>query len=170
MNKIQVVEQMVHLEKLAAENPAKAAECYFQLANAWYNMTWHGKNWLMVKQWWSRGELYFNDDLRGREVFNRDYYGCNKAKEYYLKAIQHTKDKNLASLSCMMAGVCEKYYQKFLWCLSNPKNDWDMYEGEFTNPYTARLKKKGMNDKVYEKLINECALYNDFIGKYNKKL
>jgi hypothetical protein len=167
LGKKQVVEAMLRLEKLAAADKQKAPECYFQLANAWYNMTWYGKNWLMVKQWWSTSEPGWNDELKRQPVFYRDYYGCNMAKEYYLKALQSTSDKNLASLCCLMAGICEDHYREYMSLLRDAYDDYE----PGPNPYKVRLKRKGMKTDVYDQLtVNECALYFDFIKQYNRRL
>jgi hypothetical protein len=169
LNKRQVVEAMIGLGRLAGRDPQKAAECYYQLANAWFNMTWYGKNWLMVKQWWSTNEDFANEELKRRPAFYKDYFGCFTAKEYYLKALKLTKDKNLASLCCYMAGVCEDHFQEYSYRLKSKDGDIDNYEAK-PNPYTTWLKRKGFNSAVYEELVSECALYADFIRQYNKSL
>lgn len=163
LNKKQVIKEMIRLENMIAKNDPRSAECYFQLANAWYNMTWYGKNWLMVHQWWSTG-----DYPSEKNAFNDDYHGCNRAKAYYLLALQKTKDKNLASLACFMAGVCENNSRKYI--NSVYEKDIDYYNYAEKNPYKKRLSQKGMSEKIYNELVSECALYLDFIGRYNKVL
>ena len=63
LNKKQVIEEMIRLEQLTNANPQKAAVCYYQLANAWYNMSWYGKNWMMVRQWWSSNDTFYNKKI-----------------------------------------------------------------------------------------------------------
>lgn len=168
LNKKEVIQKMIRLEKMAKTNPKSAGLCYFQLANAWYNMTWFGKNWLITKQWWSVHEL-FQIGSSKRSPFNDDYYGCRKAKEYYLMAVKATKENDLAILSCFMAGKCENNFQRYQYCLRNPKNDW--YDYTFSvNPYKSWLRMKGADEDRYDKLVKECALYLDFISRYNRVL
>lgn len=168
LNKKEVVEQMIRLEAMAKASPEKAGMCYFQLANAWYNMTWFGKNWLMVKQWWSINENGHIYPYLNRS-FNEDYYGCKKAREYYLLALKTTKDKELALLCCFIAGKCENNFQRYQFYLKNPSADRTDYSFS-GNPYINRLKQKGVTEDKYDNLVKECALYIDYINKYNKVL
>lgn len=163
-NKIEVVETMVRLKKLAVKDKANAAQYYYELANAWYNMSYHGKNWLMMQQWWSTNEMSEYHSLN-RSDFNAKYYGCQKAKEYYLAALKATSDKKLASLCCFMADKCQQNYRMYNWLSSGKKGT-----RKTDNPYLAELKKKGFSDGYYKDLVNECLTYQSFIKAYNRKL
>lgn len=57
MDKKETIREMIRLETLAQTHPQRAAEYYFQLANCWYNMGYHGKNWIFTKTWWRCDEL-----------------------------------------------------------------------------------------------------------------
>ncbi len=168
-NKKVAINKMIRLLSLAKSTPAKSAECYYQLANAYYNMSYHGKNWLMVKQWWSISEMAtYNMDLK-RTPFNDVYYGCTIAKEYYLKAMNSTNDRKLAALCCFMAGQCNTNYNKYLWCIKNRGN----YLKDFlrqSNPYLPAMRQKGVDERYYKAIVNECATYRSFINKYNHVL
>lgn len=165
-NKKQVVAEMIRLQDIADRDPSQAAICNYKLGNAWYNMTYYGKNWLMVRQWWSMNE----PDFRGRQsrtAFYDNYFGCNRAKEYYLKSMKQTKDKKLASLNCYMAGKCFQNFESYIWSLRS-----DNYNQEFKtspNPYVKNLKQNGMDDVWYKEVVKECATYNSFIKLYAKK-
>jgi len=76
-----------------------------------------------------------------------------------------TKDKDLASLCCFMAGVCEENFDKYLYRLHNSDDNMGDYEAK-PNPYRVLLKRKGIDNGVYDQLVNECALYLDFVRKY----
>ncbi len=168
-NKKEVISRMLNLEALAKRDPSKAAECYYQLANAYYNMSWHGKNWLMVKQWWTSGETSsYNVDIK-RTPFNDDYYGTGISKEYYLKALKETKDQKLATLCCYMAGQCDKNFKQYIWNIKNKGN----YDAEFTpspNPYVKALRQKGVDEGYYREIVKECHIYNSYIQEYNRRL
>ncbi|HEY6900636.1 MAG TPA: hypothetical protein VI233_08340 [Puia sp.] len=162
-NKRTIVEKMLELRSIAATTPSKRAECYFQLANAWYNMSYYGNNWLMVKRWWSVDEL--GDDVpTERSGFNDNYYGCGRAKEFYLQAMRETHDKKLAALCCFMAGQCEENRRDYI-RLTRPPNKRGA-EVYFANPYLAELKDK----HYYEELVDECAVYNDYIRTFDRAL
>ena len=154
LNKKQVIEEMIRLELLANNNPQKAAVCYYQLANAWYNMSWYGKNWMVVRQWWSSGDDF--DYKKNRfDPFFKDYFGCNQAKQYYKKAMNATSDKKLKTLCFFMVQQCER-------------NRNEAYDMDNAACYAA-ARKKGINVGYYQSLINECELYNSFIKQYNKR-
>jgi hypothetical protein len=87
------VAEMLRLQNLAQKDRSKADICYYQIANAWYNMTYYGKNWLMVKQWCSQNEIDGYNDNVERTDFNDNYFGFYWSKKLYTKAMYATKDK-----------------------------------------------------------------------------
>lgn len=153
-----IIEQMIALQQKAVEDKGNAALYYYKLGNAYFNLTYHGKNWVLSKPWWSRMEEpeYSTRNIVGD--FNENYYGCARAKQYYLKAIAVTKDKQLASLCCMMAGKCQEHYRDYL---SAP--DKQEGGGKFVNPFIQLLKKKKMGTSYYDEIIEECDTYNNYI-------
>jgi hypothetical protein len=169
LGKKQVIEEMISLEERAVSSPKEAGICYYKLANAWYNMTWFGKNWLMVRQWWSINEPNLPDGYK-RPSFAKDFYGCQQARAYYLKALRATNDKELAALCCFMAGNCDLNDRRFQWTLARSGYSWSEYPGKMTNPYPGILKAKGGDEGLFNRLVKECPLYLDYIGRYNKKL
>lgn len=170
MNKRQMLKKMIDLEELAKKDPRKAGECYYQLGNAWFNLSYYGQNWLMVRQWWSRFEI---EGSRGTnpqltKAFKDDYYGCRQAANYYDKAMAATKDKKLAALCYFLVQECDKrntFYKQIL-----KEDDWGYYTHRKTNINYAELRRKGINAKYVEELVNECELYQSFIKQYNRKL
>ncbi|MBS1662353.1 MAG: hypothetical protein JST68_15020 [Bacteroidetes bacterium] len=154
-NKRGIVEKMLALQSLASGAPAKRAESHFQLANAWYNMSYYGNNWLVVKPWWSSSELDEYGPKVGRSGFNDVYYGCSRAKALYLQAMRETRDKKLATLCCFMAGVCEENRKRHV-------------GGK--NPYLAELKEKGVSEGYYREMVKECAVYNDYVRTFDREL
>jgi hypothetical protein len=170
LNKKQVLKKMIYLEELAKKDPRKRAECYYQLANAWFNLTYYGKNWLMVRQWWSRFEM---SSWRSARLissdFNEDYFGCRQAKIYYSKAIGATNDKKLAALCYFMMKECEKRNRTYRQALKGGDDAWH-YTDTKTIIDHKDLRKKGIDAEYMEKLVNECELYQSFIKQYNKDL
>jgi hypothetical protein len=166
-NKPQIIDNMLQLKKKITEDKSKAALYYYKLGNAYYNMTYHGKHWLMSKPWWSATETGEYDTYAKASDFNNNYYGCERAKQYYLMALRETSDKKLASLCVLMAGKCQENNQEYLLALQkkwsnsrNPRNP---------NPYMTLLKQKNMNTTYYKELIEECATYASFINRLNKQ-
>lgn len=164
LNKVQVVSEMIHLETLAKKDNSKAAECYYQLANAWYNMTWYGKNWLMVKQWWSMSEPDTYEVPLKKTAFNDDYYGCRQAKLYYEKARRLTKDKKLAALCFFMEQNCDDNYAYYMKLVNKVKDADYNYKPDY-----ALAKRKGVDVNYYKQVVEECETYLSFIRQYNKR-
>jgi len=156
---------MIRLGQLAKRDKNKAALCYFQLGNAWYNMSYYGKNWLMVRQWWSRGDFYEDAGFR-QSRFHDDYFGTATARSYYLKAAEMATDKNLAALAHFMVSHCDAHSRKYKWCLQNKNQSWNYEEPAVVQP--PRSKHVDMN--VFNRIVSECETYQSFIKQYNKKV
>ncbi len=154
-NKRSIVARMVALKKEAELNPKKRALNNYLLGNAHYNMSWHGKYWIMSRIAWSMWEM---DQWRDRETSDfgdEDYYGSKRAKEYYLKASQSAKDPVLKAMAVRMLGKCE-------W-------NWLDYSGEggldeWENPYLGQLNSRKSRD-AYRDIV-ECRGYADFVARY----
>jgi hypothetical protein len=164
-----VVEQMIQLQLLAKKDKRKAAWCYYQLGNACYNMSWHGKSWLMVKRWWSVNEesSYRRRSEISATPFNDDYYGCRRAKEYYSRAMEATNDKKLSSLCYFMTAQCEQHYQYYRWLIKTNRHPDDEYMNTWKPDY-KQAAGKGIDVSYYKSLVQECELYQSFIQQYNK--
>jgi hypothetical protein len=167
LTKKQVVEQMIQLQQLAKKDKRKAAWCYYQLGNACYNMSWHGKSWLMVKRWWSTNEdsPYSSDVIA--TPFNDDYFGCRRAKEYYNRAMEATKDKKLSSLCYFMKEQCEQHYQYYRWLTKTNRHRDDDYPDTWKPDY-KKAARTGIDVSYYKSLVQECELYQSFIQQYYK--
>lgn len=164
LNKRQVVEEMVRLEELAMKDPSRAGSCYFKLANAWYNMSHYGKNWLMVRQWWSVNDMYDMDTDGRTRQFHGDYYGCSVSRQYYQRAMKNTRDKSLKALCYFMIEVCDRNKRRYEWCLANKYEDW-RYQDKYRHD-ARRLEASGVDEDVYRGLIKECELYQSYVNKY----
>ena len=123
-------------------------------------MSYYGKHWLMSKPWWSVWDDMEHYKTSSNKEFDNNYLGCVRARDYYLKAMQLTDDKKLASLACIMAGKCQEHYRSFSGYLQKKE--------KYNNPYTKTLVERGMGTDYYKELIEECATYNSFIKQLNK--
>ena len=164
-NKTSLLRRVLDLQQEAEKNPARRAQNYFLLANAYYNMTWRGNVWLMNRVWWSGGEDYYVFDPDKEEPltpFEENYYGATIAKSYYLKALEETKDKKLASLCLFMAGKCEDQYNA---AVAQRKGEADQYVSG-RNPYLGLYKSRFRDMSTYLEMTRSCSVYQDFIGRY----
>lgn len=107
-NKRTIVERMIALRDEAARDPRKRGLNNYLLGNAWYNMSWHGKYWILQRIDWSMWEMSgYGDHL---PIPGDDqYYGTATAQRYYLEALATATDPPLKAMACRMAEVCERH-------------------------------------------------------------
>ncbi|MBL7815702.1 MAG: hypothetical protein JNL70_11880 [Saprospiraceae bacterium] len=116
-NKITFLERVVALRNEAQKNPSVAAQNYYLLGNAYYNMTWKGNFWLMSDIYWGAFESH-SDYFKSDTTFINTYFGLTRAQKYYEMSLNSTTDEKLAALNRFMIGYCAKtredyfFYQK----------------------------------------------------------
>ncbi|MFL5728231.1 MAG: hypothetical protein ACJ75J_01985, partial [Cytophagaceae bacterium] len=154
-NKTEFVRKLIEIKR-KADSGKDRGKYYFLLGNAYYNMSYYGNSWMMTKYWWSGGEDY---ELK-RSKSNDVYYGCEKSKRYYLKAMEYSGNKALAALSCRMAGKCEMHLMTYA-----DKNVRDDAGNAYhSNKYYRMIGKE--YSEYSEELLEECFSSKDFLGKY----
>jgi hypothetical protein len=118
---------------------------YFLVANCYFNMTQYGNSWMMKRYYWSTNgvETLMPD--------NKEYFHCNYAKQYYLKAKEVSKNKKFSALCLRMAARCEFYK------ITYNNGNWD---GEGKNSYYAQLKKQYPN--YYDDLVSNCESFDAY--------
>lgn len=150
--KREIVEKMIdYLKK--AEDPGNTNRDYysFLLGNAYFNMTQYGNSWMMKRYYWTSNETptLLEDE--------EEYFGCLKAKHYYLKAKVSARNRKFAALCLRMAARCEDY--RLRRTLSNEEREYSDNEDA--------LSKKLFNRNSYYKQIKsgypDC--YSDLTGR-----
>lgn len=159
-NKLKIMERMIALRDEAAHDPKKRALNHLLLGHAWYNMSWHGKYWIMQRIDWSMWELGRFEHTQGQPVTLYDgdeqYYGLFTARHHYQQALEHAKDPAMKALACHMAEACERY--------------WQLYQGrseqKWEDPelYTAQLSDR-KSRALYQDLV-ECRGYDAFVRRF----
>ncbi len=99
---------------------------------------------------------------------NDDFFSCDRAKGWYLKAMQET-NPTIAAAACYMAGICEKnnlIYQEDCRRLITKdfKEDENASKTSFKNPYIEDLQKR-FGGKVSVKTMQSCKEYQAFLEK-----
>ncbi len=154
-NKRTIVERMIRLQREAELEPAKRALNNYLLGNAWFNMGWHGKYWIMSRigwsvwgrESWARG----NTELPG----DADYYGCFRARHHYQLALKEASDPVLQAMACRMALECERNWRAF-------NGDPDL--GAKENPFLAQL--NSPQSRQAYRAIEDCSGYADFVARF----
>ena len=150
-----IVERMLALKKEAERNPKKRALNHYLLANAYYNMSWHGKYWGLSRIAWSIHEMSQWRDREDSDPGDDDYFGTQRAKEHYILAIGSAKDPVLKAMAVRMVGECER--------------NWLDYSGEggldeWENPHVSTLSDP-LSQQAYRD-IQECRGYADFVRRF----
>jgi hypothetical protein len=151
-----IVERMLALQREADRNPKKRALNHYLLGNAYYNMSWHGKYWIMSRIAWSIHDM---SDRRGATYGapgDDDYYGCARAMEHYVQAID-TKDPVLKALAVRNAARCAWNWQTYK---DGSEPDWSTWE----NPYKKHLRDR-KSQNAYNDIL-ECRGYADYVARY----
>lgn len=160
-NKRIFLEKLLRLQAaLAKSTGEKKAHLYYEIGNAYYSMTWHGKYWIMNRTFWSTNEPFASES----RMFDDMYYGCNIAAVYYRKAMELSKDEELASVACLMLGNCEENKRRYRVQIKDRYSD-EAYN-DTPNPYVQQLKKKLGNTRYYDELTSNCLLFEKFLAKH----
>lgn len=145
-----LIEKIVEMEDQLKNNPKDAANTYFLLANAYYNITYYGN---------SRPFYYSNIGYleRGQSEFSNPLYNCTKAMQYYQKAMELSTSNEFKAKCCFMASKCEQ---------NNLYMNWpDNYNGDFkSGSYFRLLKDKFSKTKYYQEIIKECGYFNTYVN------
>ncbi|MDG2440859.1 MAG: hypothetical protein P8M19_04240, partial [Crocinitomicaceae bacterium] len=123
---------------------------YFQAANCYFNMTYHGNSWMMTRYYSSSGEYY------GSHEDNGNYYNCSRAKKYYLMAMESATTDNLKALCLRMAGRCEDYGARSRFSDTGGRN----------NIYYDQLKKDYKSQSKH--MLVRCTSFERMYAQYNR--
>ena len=160
--KPQMIERLIRLKEEAAKGGPDAAEKYRLIANAYYSMTWHGNSWIMTRPGWSMSDPEGDWWMRSYRTpyIEEFYYGCTRAKKYYLEAMKRSEDPEQAALCCLMAAVCDRNYVNYV--TKNNEKAEDRY-----SKYFVLLNNRYATTRFYDRLLDECPGIKKYIAKYN---
>lgn len=164
--------RMTELEKQMKAGDAQAA---YLLGCGEYNMGYWGNSWILSQRQWSSTEYEYM--YPPRDLSGEDYYTATKAKSYFEKAIQLTKDSEIAAKAAFGAAMCEQ--NAFALFQAAEGRDVGYSENEqaaFTarmnsevrkrlNTYFGLLKNKYPTTQYAREVLEECSIYRDFVGQ-----
>ncbi|MDX2305957.1 MAG: hypothetical protein NW226_24320 [Microscillaceae bacterium] len=161
--------RILALKELVKNSPVDQAQYYFELGNAYYNMTHFGNSWIALDYFRSSMDLWYlkSEPDKAQEMLL--FTDCSKAKYFYDRAMNSaisTGNMEMAAQSCYMAAKCEQnqYYLK-------PETEigWDGYIEPNYAPenrrYFTRLKTEFKSTKYYDQLVQECRYFNSFVRR-----
>ncbi|MEP6948537.1 MAG: hypothetical protein ABI863_04660 [Ginsengibacter sp.] len=161
-NKISFLKEMTRLTNKEKQGNATAADLY-KLAIGYYNMTYYGRSWELIKYYRSGSDGYYvpGDAL----PFDREYYGCYTAEKYFQKAMNAYTDKNKQARCLFMTAKCaQKRNEKQPAYDFGYNNSKDFLLFKY-NKYFPRLVKDYGKTEFFEEAYNTCSYLKDFVDK-----
>ena len=154
-----------------AKTPDTQARLYYQLASAWYNMSFYGNSWTMMDYYrpssaWNNGNY--------EKPWHKEYFGVEKAMQLYQKAYQLSTNKEFKAAAYFLMAKCAQRQ------LPRPEyghGTYEQYEQNtkaFTrkfknNPYFAGFVKEFGATKFYQYTYNRCSYLRDFVAPVKAK-
>lgn len=169
--KLQFAEEMLRLEQQAMVS-RPATQQYYKMALGLYNISYYGHTWELVKYYRSGSDGYAIP--KNATAFEREYYGCYKAKEYFEMAMNMSNDKNFkARCLFMMAKCSQKQIHQPQYSDYTGENYWEKMEADtkvymakfMNNEYFPQLVKEYSNTPFYKEAFTSCSYLRDFVKK-----
>jgi hypothetical protein len=168
--KLAFAEEMQRLQKISETDKPNAAKYLYKMANGFYNMTYYGHAWKMVQYYRSGSDGYYipNDATN----FQKEYYGCFKAKTFFEKAMVAGTDKNFKARCLFMMAKCSQkqlhrpQYDEY----ANNYDKMDAAEQKYLldfkrSQYFPQFIKEYSNTPFYKEAFNSCSYLRDFVRK-----
>lgn len=166
--KLSLARKLLQLEnsiRTAKDNETRARNCY-QMGTALYNMSFYGNSWEAVDFY--RHTSSWNTGVY-KAPWQKEYYGVHRARAYYQKAYEQTKNKEFKAacyflvIKCAQRQLIKPDYENY--------PDYDQYSAEMGrfekkfkyNPLFANFKKEFGETKYYNYVFNRCSYLRDFV-------
>lgn len=168
--KLSLAQKMIELQQKAetAETTEAQARNYYQLANAYYNMSYYGNSWNAVT--YHRTGSDWNSTSY-TTPWEKEYYGVHKAKEYYQKAYTLSQDKEFKAAAFFLMAKCTQ--RQIPLPSYNGTIGYDQYEKDQlafekkfkNNALFPQFVKEFGTTKFYQYAYNRCSYLRDFVSK-----
>ncbi len=156
LNKLGVAQKLYELEKLSKTDDENAAEHYFKLGNAHFEMSYHGNSWRAKEYYWtvsgyeeiSENVYDFYTGFHGRG--NQSFRYNDDALEYLQKVmdLENENNKEWVAKACFVAAACQSRKAENL-----------------KEKYFKKLKNEYADTEFYQQAIRECFYFSDFVSK-----
>ncbi|MCF6401470.1 hypothetical protein L3C95_01210 [Chitinophaga filiformis] len=153
-----------------ASTSSSKARFHYLLGNAYFNISYYGRAWMMS----AYGQSYREASIGGlnnnkwawfsfypnANIYKSDYYQCSHAFDMYEKALRlSARDKELHAKILLMLNVCDKSRYTFFAEKAKYNKGIDDYWREtapYRFPYLKLLKEHDADTKVYADSRTEC--------------
>jgi hypothetical protein len=161
-NKIKLIKILMKLKTLAKKNKDNAAEYYYMLGNAWYNMSASG--------WFVNNLYYISNDSRNNLW---DTYSENNieapdhamlwAEQYFNEGLSSKGDNEVkAKLTFMLAKTISCF--DLSWNNTNNTYDFDLCENH--KDYFKNLRENYSKTNYYKEVLKECSWLRWYNNNY----
>jgi hypothetical protein len=172
-NKLQLAQKLNELQKKAdtTRDTEARSKLYYQLGSALYNMSYYGNSWNVVAYYrtssdWNTGDYEI--------PWKKEYYGVYKAKDYYQKAHDLSKNKEFKAAAFFMMVKC---LQRQIPAPTYNYDNWEQYEKQRiifqqkfkNNPFFNDFVNNYGTTKFYTYTFNRCSYLRDFVKNNLKK-
>ncbi len=164
-NRGELMERMQALESLASGGSERAAQHYFDLGTAYYNITYFGHAWKAADFFRSGSSMRPANFADGDNVVpnpnwelgNREVVDCTRALFFFEKARQlaHETDPELAARATYMAAKCERN----AWYISRVLGTRRTYD------YFDLLRDNYAGTRHYERVVRECKTFQAYLAR-----
>ncbi len=164
-NKGELMERLLSMDYRSKADPQNSAKVFYEMGLAYYNMSYFGHAWEIIDYFRSGSsmspyQLRDGDYIMYHPFFpfgNKENMNCNKALEYFDKAVQFSSDPELTSKAAYMAAKCER--NNYL--LKRYQQD-----AQPTYQYFEILRQNPVDSGFYQDVVLECKTFQAYIARF----
>ncbi len=168
--KIAFAQEMQRLMAAVKNSKTNQSKNYYKLATGLYNMSYYGHAWKLVQYFRPSTEGYdFPEDA---SRFEKEYYGCFNAHNYFAKAMNASTDKNFKARCLFMMAKCsqKQLRQPNYYAYKNDddrrrKDEAAFFDKFHYNKYFPTFVKEYRNTPFYKEAYNSCSYLRDFVNR-----
>jgi len=144
----------------AAETADQAASIYFDLGEAFYNMSYFGQAWKATDLFRSSASASRAYRNKGQKIFsqvglplgNAENFDTDRARRYFDLARRTAKSKEIQVAAAYMAAKCER-------------DDFYTKQERRTYDYFGIIETDYSDTQFYQRIINECRDFQAYLLK-----
>jgi len=100
-NKADFVKELIDLQEKASKDKAKSADYYNKLGDAYFNTSYWGNSWMMMRYSWSIGDTSYSK-IDCLPEWMRNYMTAGVSREYYEKALKEAVNDEQKAYATLM--------------------------------------------------------------------
>lgn len=143
---------------------------YYKMALGMYNTTYYGHTWELVQYYRSGSDGYYIPN--NATDFEKEYYGCYKAYEYFEQAMNISNDKNFKARCLFMMAKCKQkqlhrpQYEEYASNYDKMEEAEKKYMHDFKySPLFPQLVKEYGSTAFFKEAMSSCSYLKDFVKK-----